>query len=176
MGDVLKKIKPLQFEDLSAILALYRPGPMRLGQLDDFIKRKCGKQEIPYPHPKLKEVLESTYGIILYQEQIMQIISIIAGFSMAQADDLRKVLMCKETTPKSKANKMRSAFIEGCAKTHQIPERQANQLFDLLDFLAGYTFNKAHAVAYALITYRTAYLKANFPIEFMTAVKTKGAL
>ncbi len=169
MRDLLKKMRPSEFEDLIAILALYRPGPMGSGMLDDFIKRKRGDQKISYPHPKLEGVLKATYGIILYQEQVMQIASVIAGFSMAQADDLRKAMGKKIA---SEMQKMRSFFIEGCAKTHQIAEAQANQLFDLIDYFAGYGFNRSHSAAYALITYRTAYLKANYPVEFMTALLT----
>jgi len=169
MRDLLKKMKPSEFEDLIAILALYRPGPMGSGMLDDFIKRKRGEQKITYPHPKLEPVLKSTYGIILYQEQVMQIASVIAGFNMTQADDLRKAMGKKIP---AEMQKMRSFFIDGCAKTSQITEAQANQLFDLIDYFAGYGFNRSHSAAYALITYRTAYLKANFPVEFMTALLT----
>jgi DNA polymerase-3 subunit alpha len=169
MRDLLKKMRPSEFEDLIAILALYRPGPMGSGMLDDFTKRKRGEQPISYPHPKLEGVLKSTCGIILYQEQVMQIASVIAGFNMTQADDLRKAMGKKIA---SEMEKMRSFFIEGCAKTHQIPEAQANQLFDLIDYFAGYGFNRSHSAAYALITYRTAYLKANYPVEFMTALLT----
>jgi DNA polymerase III subunit alpha len=167
MRDLLKKMRPSEFEDLIALLALYRPGPMGSGMLDDFIKRKRGEQKITYPHPKLEGVLKATCGIILYQEQVMQIASVIAGFSMAQADDLRKAMGKKIA---SEMTKTRSFFIEGCAKTNQIPEAQANQLFDLIDFFAGYGFNRSHSAAYALITYRTAYLKANYPVEFMCAL------
>ncbi len=169
MRDLLKKMKPSEFEDLIAILALYRPGPMGSGMLDDFIRRKRGEQKISYPHPKLEGVLKSTYGIILYQEQVMQIASVLAGFSMAQADDLRKAMGKKIP---SEMQKMRSFFTEGCAKTSQISEPQANQLFDLIDYFAGYGFNRSHSAAYALITYRTAYLKANYPVEFMAALLT----
>jgi len=169
MRDLLKKMRPSEFEDLIAILALYRPGPMGSGMLDDFIKRKRGEQKISYPHPRLEGVLKPTYGIILYQEQVMQIASVIAGFNMTQADDLRKAMGKKIA---SEMQKMRSFFTEGCAKTHQIHEAQANQLFDLIDFFAGYGFNRSHSAAYALITYRTAYLKANYPVEFMTALLT----
>jgi DNA polymerase-3 subunit alpha len=167
MRDLLKKMKPSEFEDLIAILALYRPGPMGSGMLDDFIKRKREEQKISYPHPKLEGVLKTTFGIILYQEQVMQIASVIAGFSMAQADDLRKAMGKKIP---SEMKKMRSFFLEGCAKTSQISGPQANQLFDLIDYFAGYGFNRSHSAAYALITYRTAYLKANYPVEFMTAL------
>jgi DNA polymerase-3 subunit alpha len=169
MRDLLKKMRPSGFEDLIAILALYRPGPMGSGMLEDFIKRKRGEQKISYPHPKLEGVLEATCGIILYQEQVMQIASVIAGFSMAQADDLRKAMGKKIASEMKKA---RAFFLEGCAKTNQIPEATANQLFDLIDFFAGYGFNRSHSAAYALISYRTAYLKANYPVEFMTALLT----
>ncbi|MDE1920987.1 MAG: DNA polymerase III subunit alpha [Candidatus Omnitrophica bacterium] len=169
MRDLLKKMKPSEFEDLIAINALYRPGPMGSGMLDDFIRRKRGEQKIAYPHPKLEPVLKSTYGIILYQEQVMQIASVMAGFNMTQADDLRKAMGKKIA---SEMQKMRSFFIDGCAKTSLMPGPQADQLFDLIDYFAGYGFNRSHSAAYALITYRTAYLKANYPVEYMTALLT----
>jgi len=169
MRDLLKKMKSSEFEDLIAILALYRPGPMGSGMLDDFTKRKRGEQKISYPHPKLENVLKPTYGIILYQEQVMQIASVMAGFNMTQADDLRKAMGKKIP---AEMQKMRSFFIDGCAKTSQLPEAQSNQLFDLIDYFAGYGFNRSHSAAYALITYRTAYLKSNYPVEFMTALLT----
>jgi DNA polymerase III subunit alpha len=169
MRDLLKKMRPSEFEDLISINALYRPGPMGSGMLDDFVKRRRGEQKISYPHPKLEGVLKPTYGIILYQEQVMQIASVIAGFSMAQADDLRKAMGKKIA---SEMQKMRSFFIEGCAKTSLMTEAQSNQLFDLIDFFAGYGFNRSHSAAYSLISYRTAYLKANYPVEFMTALLT----
>ncbi|MDE2027249.1 MAG: DNA polymerase III subunit alpha, partial [Candidatus Omnitrophica bacterium] len=169
MRDLLKKMKPSEFEDLIAINALYRPGPMGSGMLDDFIKRKRGDQKISYPHPKLEGVLKPTYGIILYQEQVMQIASVIAGFNMAQADDLRKAMGKKIPAEMQKA---RVFFVEGCAKTSQMSEPQANQLFDLIEYFAGYGFNRSHSAAYSLISYRTAYLKANYPVEFMAALLT----
>ncbi len=169
MRDLLKKMKPSEFEDLIAILALYRPGPMGSGMLDDFIKCKRGEKAVNYQHPKLTDVLKPTYGIILYQEQVMQIASILAGFDMAQADDLRKAMGKKIP---EEMQKMRSFFVEGCAKISQISETEANRLFDLIDYFAGYGFNRSHSAAYALITYRTAYLKSNFPTEFMCALLT----
>jgi len=169
MRDLLKKMKPSEFEDLIAILALYRPGPMGSGMLDDFIKRKRGETKISYPHPKLEPILRTTYGIMLYQEQVMQIASVMAGFDLAQADDLRKAMGKK--IPAEMA-KMRSFFVEGCVKESKISEHEANRLFDLIDYFAGYGFNRSHSAAYALITYRTAYLKANFPTEFMCALLT----
>ena len=169
MRDLLKKLKPSEFEDLIAILALYRPGPMGSGMLDDFIKCRKGEKPIAYPHPKLEGILKPTYGIILYQEQVMQISSILAGFDMAQADDLRKAMGKK--IPAEMA-KMRTFFVAGCAKESNISEHEANRLFDLIDYFAGYGFNRSHSAAYALITYRTAYLKANYPVEFMCALLT----
>jgi DNA polymerase-3 subunit alpha len=169
MRDLLKKIKPSEFEDLIAILALYRPGPMGSGMLDDFIRCKRGEKKVSYPHPKLEEILKPTYGIILYQEQVMQISSILAGFNMTQADDLRKAMGKKIP---AEMQKMRQFFIDGCAKESGISESEANRLFDLIDYFAGYGFNRSHSAAYALITYRTAYLKANYPVEFMCALLT----
>ncbi len=169
MRDLLKKSKPSEFEDLIAILALYRPGPMGSGMLEDFIKRKRKENPVSYPHPKLEEVLKPTYGIIVYQEQVMQISSVLAGFNMTQADDLRKAMGKKIP---AEMQKMRQFFIDGCAKESGISETEANRLFDLIDYFAGYGFNRSHSAAYALITYRTAYLKANYPVEFMCALLT----
>ncbi len=169
MRDLLKKMKPGEFEDLIAILALYRPGPMGSGMLDDFIKRKRKEKAVEYPHAKLEEVLKPTYGIILYQEQVMQISSVLAGFNMTMADDLRKAMGKKIP---AEMQKMRSFFVDGCMAHSQINEVRANELFDLIDYFAGYGFNRSHSAAYALITYRTAYLKANYPVEFMAALLT----
>jgi len=169
MRDLLKKMKPSEFEDLIAILALYRPGPMGSGMLDDFIECKRDPQKVKYPHPKLQELLKTTHGIIVYQEQVMQIASVLAGFSMAQADDLRKAMGKKIP---AEMEKMRSFFIEGCKANSGIHEHEANRLFGLIDYFAGYGFNRSHSAAYALITYRTAYLKANYPVEFMAALLT----
>ena len=169
MRDLLKKMKPSQFEDLVAILALYRPGPMGSGMLDDFIKRKRGEAPIKYPHAKLEGVLKDTYGIIVYQEQVMQIANVLAGFTMAQADDLRRAMSKKIVEV---MEKVRQQFVIGCQKTNNISEFEANKLFDLIDYFSGYGFNRSHSAAYALITYRTAYLKANFPVEFMCALLT----
>lgn len=169
MRDLLKKMKPSEFEDLIAILALYRPGPMGSGMLEDFIKRKRGENRISYPHPKLEDVLKTTYGIIVYQEQVMQIASVLAGFSMTQADDLRKAMGKKIATEMAK---MRSFFVQGCAKESGISQEEANRLFDLMDYFSGYGFNRSHSAGYALITYRTAFLKANYPTEFMCALLT----
>ncbi len=168
MRDLLKKLIPQRFEDLIALLALYRPGPIGSGMLDDFMKRKHGIIPIKYEHPKLEPILKETYGIMVYQEQIMQIASVLAGFSLAQADILRKAMGKKipEVMEKERKN-----FITGCIKNN-IKESTASKIFDLIEYFSGYGFNKSHSTAYALISYRTAYLKANYPVEFMTALLT----
>ena len=168
MRDLLKKLIPERFEDLIALLALYRPGPIGSGMLDDFMKRKHGVIPIKYEHPKLESILKETYGIMVYQEQIMQIASVLAGFSLAQADILRKAMGKKipEVMEKERKN-----FLTGCVK-NGIKESTASKIFDLIEYFSGYGFNKSHSTAYALISYRTAYLKANYPVEFMTALLT----
>ncbi len=169
MRELLKKIKPTHFEDLISILALYRPGPIGSGMLEDFIRRKKGEVQVRYDHVKLEPILKETYGIIVYQEQVMQIASSLAGFTLTQADHLRRAMSKKEP---SVMDQMRKDFVEGCAKTSKINEGLATKIFDLIDYFSGYGFNKSHSAAYALISYRTAYLKANFPVEFMCALLT----
>ena len=168
MRDLLKKLEPERFEDLIALLALYRPGPIGSGMLDDFMKRKHGSIPIKYEHPKLEPILKETYGIMVYQEQIMQIASSLAGFSLAQADILRKAMGKKipEVMEKERKN-----FLTGCIKNN-IKESTSSKIFDLIEYFSGYGFNKSHSTAYALISYRTAFLKANYPVEFMTALLT----
>jgi len=168
MRDLLKKLIPQRFEDLIALLALYRPGPIGSGMLDDFMRRKHGTIPIKYEHPKLEPILKETYGIMVYQEQIMQIASSLAGFTLAQADILRKAMGKKipEVMEKERKN-----FITGCIK-NAIKESTASKIFDLIEYFSGYGFNKSHSTAYALISYRTAYLKANYPVEFMSALLT----
>ncbi|MCX5703085.1 MAG: DNA polymerase III subunit alpha, partial [Candidatus Omnitrophica bacterium] len=168
MRDLLKKLEPSCFEDIIALLALYRPGPIGSGMLDDFIQRKHNRVPIKYDHKKLETILKETYGIIVYQEQIMQIASFMAGFSLAQADLLRRAMSKK--IPEV-MEKQRGIFVLGCAK-NEVSSSIANKVFDLIEYFSGYGFNKSHSTAYALISYRTAYLKANFPIEFMTALLT----
>ena len=168
MRDLLKKIVPEKFEDLIAILALYRPGPLGSGMVDDYIDRKHGKKPVKYVHPKLEPILKETYGIILYQEQTMQIVSALAGFSLSQADLLRKAIGKK--IPEI-MQEQRSIFINGCRKNN-ISAKTANGIFDLIEYFSGYGFNKSHSTAYAMISYRTAYLKANFGVEFMAALLT----
>ncbi len=169
MRELLKKIRPNQFEDLISILALYRPGPMGSGMLDDFIKRKRGEIQVKYPHRKLESILKETFGIIIFQEQVMQMASILAGFSMTQADHLRRAMSKK--IPEV-MEEIRRSFVEGCQKTSSIKEGEGNKLFDLIDYFSGYGFNRSHSAAYALISYQTAYLKANYPVEFMCALLT----
>ena len=163
----LPKLKPSNMHDLIAMNALYRPGPMQF--IPNFINRKHGKEAIKYPHPLLKEILAPTYGIMVYQEQIMQTAQIIAGYSLAQADLLRRVMGKKKVEEMSKH---RSIFIKGAAKTHDISESQAKEIFGMMEKFAQYGFPKSHSTAYALVAYQTAYLKANYPSEYMAVVLT----
>ncbi|MBU1125037.1 MAG: DNA polymerase III subunit alpha [Candidatus Omnitrophica bacterium] len=168
MRDLLRKLEPERFEDLIALLALYRPGPIGSGMLDDFINRKHNRVPIKYDHKKLEPILKETYGIMVYQEQIMQIASTLAGFSLSQADLLRRAMSKK--TPEV-MEKQRAHFITGCAK-NDISSSIANKIFDFIEYFSGYGFNKSHSTAYAMISYRTAYLKANYPVEFMSSLLT----
>ncbi|HCI45119.1 MAG TPA: DNA polymerase III subunit alpha [Candidatus Omnitrophica bacterium] len=167
MRELLKKTRPSEFEDIISVLALYRPGPMGSGMLDDFIRRKRGEVEVKYDHPKLEPILKETYGIIVYQEQVMKIPVALAGFSLTQADHLRRAMSKKIP---SVMEQMRKEFVDGCARTSGIDEKKANKLFDLIDYFSGYGFNRSHSAAYAMISYQTAYLKANYPVEFMCAL------
>lgn len=167
MRDLLRKLGPSEFEDIIAVLALYRPGPMGSGMLDDFIKRKRGEVTFQYDHPKLEPILKETYGIIVYQEQVMKIPVALAGFSLTQADHLRRAMSKKI---QSVMDQMRKDFVEGCQKHSQISEQKANNLFDLIDYFSGYGFNRSHSAAYALVSYQTAFLKAHYPVEFMCAI------
>ncbi len=163
MKDMLKQAKPDCFEDIIALVALYRPGPMDL--IPDFCRRKHGKQRVEYPHPSTEVILKETYGIAVYQEQVMQIAQVVAGYSLGGADLLRRAM------GKKKPEEMvaqRAIFNEGAAK-NGLSERQSNELFDLLEKFAGYGFNKSHAAAYALVSYQTAFLKAHYPAAFLAA-------
>ncbi|HYF58849.1 MAG TPA: DNA polymerase III subunit alpha [Burkholderiaceae bacterium] len=165
MKKLLKKLQPDRFEDIIAVLALYRPGPLGSGMVDDFILRKKGQQKIDYFHPDLQQCLEPTYGVIVYQEQVMQIAQIVAGYTLGGADLLRRAM------GKKKAEEMaqqRAIFTEGAKKKGHDPNL-ATQLFDLMEKFAEYGFNKSHTAAYAVVTYQTAWLKAHFPAEFMAA-------
>ncbi|MBU4306000.1 MAG: DNA polymerase III subunit alpha [Candidatus Omnitrophica bacterium] len=168
MRDLLKKLKPDKFEEIIALLALYRPGPLGSGMVDDFIKRKHSVEKVRYDHPLLEPVLKDTYGIILYQEQVMRISNVLAGFSLAQADVLRRAMGKK--IPEVIEN-LKKSFIDG-AVYKGIKKNIAEKVFGLIEFFAGYGFNKSHSAAYALISYQTAFLKANYPVEFMAALLT----
>ncbi len=168
MRDLLKKMKPKVFGDIVALLALYRPGPLGSGMVDDFIQRMHNPKLIKYDHPALEPILRETYGIILYQEQVMQIVSTLAGFSMAKADSLRRAMGKKipEIMEKEK-----ESFLKG-AGDNGIQPRIAEKIWNLIEYFSGYGFNKSHSTAYAYISYQTAYLKANYTVEFMTALLT----
>lgn len=168
MRDLLRRTKPDRFEDLIALVALFRPGPLGSGMVDDFIHRKFGKVEIRYDHPCLETILKETYGVIVYQEQVMKIASELAGFSLGDADLLRRAMGKKD--PKVMA-KQKDKFING-ALAKEIDAKIAEKVFNLIFHFAGYGFNKSHSAAYALISYRTAYLKAHYPVEFMAALMT----
>ena len=168
MRDKLMDLQPNSFEDIIALLALYRPGPLESGMVSDFIRRKHGEITVEYPHPSLEPILKETYGVILYQEQVMRIASELAGYSLGDGDILRRAMGKKDAKV---MDKQRSKFIEGCTR-HEIPEDMAEYLFDLIEKFAGYGFNKSHSAAYALISYQTAYIKAHFPKEYMAALIT----
>jgi len=168
MRDLVKRMKPDQFDDLVALVALFRPGPLQSGMVDDFLSRKhdVNKADIDYLHPDLKPVLEPTYGVILYQEQVMQIAQVLAGYTLGGADLLRRAMGKKK--PEEMAQQ-RAVFVDG-ATTRGVAEATATRIFDLMEKFAGYGFNKSHSAAYALLSYQTAYLKAHHPAAFMAAV------
>jgi DNA polymerase III subunit alpha len=168
MRDILRRYQPTRIEDLTALNALYRPGPIQGGMIDDFINRKHGKTKVAYELPQLKDILEETYGVILYQEQVMQIANCLASFSLGEADILRRAMGKKK---KEEMAAQRAKFLAGCAK-NKIQEKKAERIFDLMEEFAGYGFNKSHSCAYALLAYQTAYLKTHYPVEFMAALLT----
>lgn len=168
MRSLLMRIQPECFEDVVAILALYRPGPLESGMVEDFIKRKRDPSHITYDPPSLEPILRETHGVIVYQEQVMAIANRLAGFSLGQADLLRRAMGKKKP---EEMEKQKARFIAGARKMH-LPEKKAEKLFDLMAYFAGYGFNKSHSAAYALVTYQTAYLKAHHPTEFMAALLT----
>jgi len=168
MRDTLRKAKPQCLEDLIALNALYRPGPLRGGVVDDYINRKHGRVEVDYLLQQMEPVLKETHGVIAYQEQVMRLASELAGFTLGQADELRRAMGKKDA---AKMQAQRDAFMAGC-KARGIPEKKAGKVFELIDYFAGYGFNKSHSTAYALLAYQTAYLKANYPRHFMAALLT----
>ncbi|MBQ7884076.1 MAG: DNA polymerase III subunit alpha [Phascolarctobacterium sp.] len=159
-------LAPESFEDLIPLVALYRPGPLGTGMAEDFIAGRHGHRTAKILHPLMEPILKDTYGVILYQEQVMQITSALAGFSLGQADILRRAMGKKKA---KELDSMREGFIKGAKELHDIPERLSNEIFSLLQHFAGYGFNKSHSVAYALVAYQTAYLKANWPAQYMAA-------
>ncbi len=165
MVNLCKQFDVNSIDDIIALIALYRPGPMEL--IPDYIKRKKGQTKIKYEHPLLKEVCANTYGIMIYQEQVQRAANVLAGYTLGQADLLRRAMGKKD---KEKMAKERVNFIQGCKRVNDIDEKKANAIFDLLEKFAGYGFNKSHSAAYGLISYRTAYLKANYPVEFMAGL------
>jgi DNA polymerase-3 subunit alpha len=168
MRDLIKRMRPDQFDDLVALVALFRPGPLQSGMVDDFITRKhaTNKADIDYLHPDLKPVLEETYGVILYQEQVMQIAQVLAGYTLGGADLLRRAMGKKKA---SEMAEQREIFITG-ATERGVADKTATRIFDLMEKFAGYGFNKSHSAAYAVLSYQTAYLKAHYPGAFMAAV------
>lgn len=166
MTDILRRVKPNRLTDLTALNALYRPGPIQM--IDDFIARKTGKKKVAYDLPQLKDILEETYGVMVYQEQVMQIAASVAGFTLGEADVLRRAMGKKKHEVMAA---QRETFMAGAAKNH-VPAQKAGKLFDLMEQFAGYGFNKSHSAAYALVAYQTAYLKTHYPVEFMAALLT----
>jgi len=165
LKDIIKRLKPDKFDDLVALVALYRPGPLQSGMVDDFIDRKNGAN-VQYLHPMIEDVLKPTYGVILYQEQVMKIAQVLAGYSLGSADILRRAMGKKKF---DEMQQQREIFVNGCVK-NSIEKKQAEYIFDLMEKFAGYGFNKSHSVAYALIAYQTAYLKTHYKEPFIAAV------
>ena len=168
MRDILRRYQPTRLEDLTALNALYRPGPIQGGMIDDFIARKHGKKKVTYDLPELQEILSETWGVILYQEQVMQIANRLAGFSLGDADLLRRAMGKKKHEEMAA---QREKFITGCL-ARKVPQKKAEKIFDLMAEFAGYGFNKSHSCAYALLAYQTAFLKTHYPVEFMAAMLT----
>ncbi len=165
MREVIKKLQPDCFEDMVALVALYRPGPLGSGMVDDFVDRKHGRKSLEYAHPLLEPILKPTYGVILYQEQVMEIARVMGGYSLGEADILRRAMGKKN---EAEMARQRGAFMDG-ARVRRIEERTAAHIFDLMEKFAGYGFNKSHSVAYALIAYQTAWLKSHYTSQFMAA-------
>src|SRR5262249_782164 len=168
MRDVLRRYKPTTIEDLTALNALYRPGPIQGGMIDDFIDRKHGRKRIEYKLPELQEILQETLGVIVYQEQVMQIANRLAGYSVGEADLLRRAMGKKIA---SEMAAQRERFVSGAVQ-RGFPQKKVEKIFDLMAQFAGYGFNKSHSAAYALLAYHTAYLKTQYPLEFMAALLT----
>ena len=166
MRALMVRLKPTVFEDIIALVALYRPGPMETGMHDDYVRRKHGEAKVEYFLPQLEPILKETYGVILYQEQVMQIAAAVSGFSLAEADLLRRAMGKKDPVVMAA---QRDRFVSG-AVARGVAKAKATELFNLIEKFAGYGFNKSHSAAYALVAYQTAYLKAHYPLEFLAAV------
>ena len=166
MKELIQRLHPDVFEDIIALVALYRPGPLQSGMVDDFVNRKKGLAAVEYPHPALEKILEPTYGVIVYQEQVMQIAQILAGYSLGGADMLRRAMGKKKA---EEMDKQRAIFMEGSQKNN-VEKQNATEIFDLMALFAEYGFNKSHSAAYALVSYQTIWLKAHYPAAFMAAV------
>ena len=166
MRELIRRLKPTKFEEIVALLALYRPGPLESGMHDEFVDRKHGKSKVTFPHELLAPVLSETYGVILYQEQVMQAAQVLAGYSLGQADILRRAMGKKKV---EEMEQQRQIFVDGCSQ-NDIKKVTAEKIFDLIEKFAGYGFNKSHSAAYAMLSYQTAYLKTYFPEHFMAAV------
>ncbi|HMK52123.1 MAG TPA: DNA polymerase III subunit alpha, partial [Thermodesulfobacteriota bacterium] len=171
MRDLLLKLKPQSFKDIIALVALYRPGPLDSGMVGEFIKRKHGQESIRYEVPALEEILRDTYGVIVYQEQVMRIASTLGNFSLEDADNLRRAMSKKDAL---EMERQKEKFLEG-AKKNRVPSRKAEKIFEQMETFGRYGFNKSHSAAYALVAYQTAYLKTRYPIEFMAALLTSEA-
>ncbi|MBN1961608.1 MAG: DNA polymerase III subunit alpha [Deltaproteobacteria bacterium] len=165
--ELLKRLRPDRFEDIVAAVALYRPGPLDAGMVDDYIARKHGKKKVIYPHQSCAEILEPTYGVIVYQEQVMRIAVALSGFTMGEADTLRKAMGKKKADVMAK---MHDKFVRGAECKSGMTSKAADELFTQIEKFAGYAFNKSHSAAYALVSYQTAYLKTYYPVEFMAAL------
>ena len=167
MRDLCRKFQIASVEHITALVALYRPGPMDL--IPEFIKRRHGEVKVEYEHPLLEPIAKETYGILIYQEQVMQAAQLLGGYTLGGADLLRRAMGKKKV---EEMQQHREIFVKGCLEKNKIPKAKANQIFDLLEKFAGYGFNKSHAAAYAVVAYQTAYLKANYPVEFLSAMMT----
>ncbi|MST93979.1 MAG: DNA polymerase III subunit alpha [Pedosphaera sp.] len=167
MRDLCRKFQIASVEHITALVALYRPGPMDL--IPEFIKRRHGEVKVEYEHPLLEPIAKETYGILIYQEQVMQAAQVLGGYTLGSADLLRRAMGKKKVED---MQRHRDIFVKGCHEKNNIPKAKANQIFDLLEKFAGYGFNKSHAAAYAIVAYQTAYLKANYPVEFLCAMMT----
>src|ERR1700747_653303 len=168
MTDVLRRYKPNSVEDLTALNALYAPGPIQGGMIDDFIERKWGRRKVEYELPELEAVLKETLGVIVYQEQVMQIANRLAGYSLGEADLLRRAMGKKNAEEMAK---QRERFVQG-ALERGFPQKKVEKIFDLMEQFAGYGFNKSHSAAYAYLAFVTAYLKGHYPVDFMAALLT----